>query len=60
MKYKEKIRTTSQKRLFDVVQAIDMTTEISISDRLTYAAFPDELKTAMKVAAQRNGWTRED
>nr|MDQ5908961.1 hypothetical protein [Pseudomonadota bacterium] len=29
-------------------------------DRLTYAAFPPGLKSAMKTAAARNGWTRED
>ena len=30
------------------------------ADRLTYAAFPPGLKSAMKTAAARNGWTRED
>ena len=29
------------------------------ADRLTYAAFPKALKTAMKIAAQRNDWNRE-
>ncbi len=31
-----------------------------VADRLTYAAFPDNLKLAMKLAATRNGWSRED
>lgn len=39
---------------------IDMTDKTVISDRLTYAAFPPGLKSAMKLAATRNGWTRED
>lgn len=29
------------------------------ADRLTYAAFPPDLKAAMKIAAQRNDWCRE-
>ncbi len=29
-------------------------------DRQTYAAFPTTLKAAMKIAATRNGWPRED
>lgn len=32
---------------------------VDSTDRLTYAAFPLALKTAMKSAAQRNGWCRE-
>ena len=46
--------------LFIYVQAIDMTTKTTDSDRLTYATFPPGLKAAMKTAATRNGWTRED
>lgn len=30
------------------------------ADRITYAAFPPGLRAAMKTAAARNGWTRED
>lgn len=30
------------------------------SDRLTYAGFPPALKVAMKAAAGRYGWNRED
>ena len=41
------------------MQVIDMTTETSISDRLTYAAFSPALKAAMKLAATRNAWCRE-
>jgi len=33
---------------------------LDISDRLIYAAFPKELKAAMRDAAQRNHWDRED
>lgn len=29
------------------------------ADRITYASFPESLRTAMKIAAQRNGWCRE-
>lgn len=31
----------------------------TIDDRITYASFPASLKTAMKAAANRNGWCRE-
>lgn len=55
---KEKIRTTYQQRLCKVVQVIDMTTETSISDRITYASFPAHLKAAMKIAARNYGWDR--
>ena len=27
-------------------------------DRITYASFPESLRTAMKIAAQRNAWCR--
>ena len=30
------------------------------ADRITYASFPESLRVAMKLAAQRNGWTRAD
>ena len=38
-----------------------MTADLSLdySDRLVYAAFPKELKTAMRDAAKRNHWDRE-
>lgn len=37
-----------------------MTKEAVISDRLTYAAFPASLKSAMRDAGRDYGWTRED
>jgi len=37
-----------------------MTTETNISDRLTYATFPAELKAAMRAVAQGYGWERDD
>ena len=37
----------------------DVLADSASSDRITYASFPASLKTAMKAAANRNGWCRE-
>ena len=37
-----------------------MSEPTSSDDRLTYAGFPQALRDAMKIAAQRFEWTRDD
>lgn len=44
----------------DKIRARTVTPVDPSADRLTYATFPPGLKSAMKLAATRNGWTRED
>ena len=44
----------------DKIRARTVTPVDPSADRLTYATFPPGLKSAMKTAATRNGWTRED